>query len=302
MVGTAAGGLADPTRSGLVLNNFVVDDWNGDGVPDVVFDGTSGVVRIYPGMGKGAFGQAATVATPVAGTLMTKGDFDGDGKTDLFLFDATSVDPLVLYGDGRGNVTASAAAPDTLMIATDVRVADLNGDGKDDAVVVKQFNSSQMDYLTVMLGGGDRTLTPLPMLTPAATDVIGYVIVDIDHDRKPDLVVVTEGTTTPSLQVTVLRGNGDGTFGAGVTTPLTDAPTDVVAADVDGDGAPELVLVGTTLQVWNLSLTSPLTMRSLYAYGGEHLVSADLNGDGQDDLVVGQQFAGAILLMHADCP
>jgi hypothetical protein len=242
------------------------------------------------------------VTTPVAGTLITKGDFDGDGKTDLFLFDSASADPSVLYGDGHGNVAASAGVPDALMVATAVRVGDLNGDGNDDAIVVKRYPSSQGDYLTVVLGSADRTLIPLPMLTPVASTVLGYVIVDIDHDRKPDLVVVTEGTTASSVQATVLRGNGDGTFAMGVTTPLTDAPTDMVAADVDGDGMPELVLLSTTMQVWTLSLTSPLTMRRLYAYGGEHLVAADLDGDGQDDLIVGQEFNDAILLMHANCP
>src|SRR5262249_39147305 len=62
-------------------------------------------------------------------------------------------------------------------------------------------------------------------------------VADVDGDRLPDLVVANLLDST----VSVLPGNGDGTFGPAETFAVGRQPAAVVVADVNGDGRPDIV-------------------------------------------------------------
>ena len=61
---------------------------------------------------------------------------------------------------------------------------------------------------------------------------------DVNGDGKPDLVVANEGSNT----VSVLLGNGNGTFQAQQTFATGTDPISVAVGDVNGDGKPDLVV------------------------------------------------------------
>src|SRR5215813_1633263 len=61
---------------------------------------------------------------------------------------------------------------------------------------------------------------------------------DFNRDGKPDVAVANSGNKT----VTVLRGNGNGTFTQTASIPFSTTPMFVVAADFDGDGNLDLAV------------------------------------------------------------
>jgi len=62
-------------------------------------------------------------------------------------------------------------------------------------------------------------------------------VADLDGDTVPDLVTANRD----SVDVSVLLGNGDGTFQAVVSFAAGDGPVSVAVADLDGDTVPDLV-------------------------------------------------------------
>jgi uncharacterized protein (TIGR03437 family) len=190
------------------------------------------------------------------------------------------------------NISASAFA-----------VADFNGDGKPDLVTASLTSSSPPDaVLRTFPGKGDGIFqTPGPPLSfcPAAASYCGAALVnsnanamqvaDWNHDGKPDLLVAGyEG-------LTVLVGNGDGTFRVSqwLPAPAGNFYATAAIADFTGDGVPDIViaLTGAPGTYYDLQLfpgkgdgtfLSPIDL----SIGGYPLGSADFNRDGKPDLLV----------------
>jgi phospholipase C len=109
-------------------------------------------------------------------------------------------------------------------------------------------------------GGGTSTAAFLPITTPAAsvsfapqsigvgTGPQGIVIGDFNRDGIMDLAVADQGTTSGGSSISILLGNGDGTFSPGATLslPTGSLPGPMVAGDFNGDGILDLA-VGDTL-------------------------------------------------------
>jgi hypothetical protein len=79
-------------------------------------------------------------------------------------------------------------------------------------------------------------------------------VADISGDGKPDLVVANAVAST----VSVLLGNGDGTFQAKVDYPTGSAPLSVAVADVNGDHQPDLVVANRSFNTVSVLLATCL--------------------------------------------
>jgi hypothetical protein len=78
-------------------------------------------------------------------------------------------------------------------------------------------------------------------------DANGVVVGDFNNDGKLDLAVTIASPGSTFAFVTILPGNGDGTFGGGVTLTSGALPSGIVAADFNGDGGLDLATSnGTT--------------------------------------------------------
>ena len=71
----------------------------------------------------------------------------------------------------------------------------------------------------------DRTLLSFqpPVTLPVGIDPRTVTAADLTHDGKPDLVVVNGGSSSTSPSVSVLLGNGNGSFQPAVTTAVLNS-------------------------------------------------------------------------------
>lgn len=309
LLGTAALGKSNtPASLGFVNSSkpatnpypqaVAVADFNGDGKPDLaipvysIFTPLSDV-SILLGNGDGTFTAAAV--TPITGQnagSVAVGDFNEDGKVDLAITlpDADSV--VVMLGNGDGTFTASQTIPDAdgpFFVTT----GDFNGDGIADLAVVNPAGAD----LTILLGKGDGTFNAVSHPVSGGIPV-SAAVGDFNSDGKMDLAVVNYSASVndPST-VTILLGNGDGTFTPTTNSPVTgDDPLSIAVGDFNRDGIADLavansyvdtgkpgsvtILLGDGLGDFTPTAASPATGSLPYS-----VAVGDFNGDGVADLV-----------------
>jgi Bacterial Ig-like domain (group 3)/FG-GAP-like repeat/Abnormal spindle-like microcephaly-assoc'd, ASPM-SPD-2-Hydin len=317
--------------------SVAVADVNGDGKPDLLVatecssqgscdaDGTVGVLL---GNGDGTFQTAVTYSSGAQSAhSVAVADVNGDGKPDLVLANCGSSSAScangdgsvgVLLGNGDGTFQTAVTYGSGGYYAQSVAVADLNGDGKPDLVVVNESACGETcvdSSVGVLLGNGDGTFQTVVTYGSGGNGTQEVTVADVNGDGKPDLLVATNCASSSNCTTGVagvLLGNGDGTFQTVVTYGSGGYGTQAVAvADVNGDGKPDLLVANAcgnsncnnnvqgTLGV--LLGNGDGTFRTAVTYGSgsykaESLAAADVNGDGKPDLLVvnvGSGFIGS---------
>jgi hypothetical protein len=134
----------------------------------------------------------------------------------------------------------------------------------------------------------DPPLVPLPVgMAPQ-----GMAVADLAGDGTSDLIVANSGTpTNPGNTVSVLLGNGDGTFQPQQTYAVGSQPYAVTVADLTGDGKEDLIIANSDSNTVSVLLGNDdgtFQPQQTYAVGSHpnDVVVADVNGDGKLDLVV----------------
>ncbi len=221
-------------------------------------------------------------------------DLNGDGKPDIVVGNFGSNNVGVLLGNGDGTFQTVVAYDAGGAGAYSVAVADLNGDGKPDIVLEGGNN------VGVLLGNGDGTFQTVVTYGAGGAGAVSVAVADLNGDSKPDIVVANSG----SNNVGVLLGNGDGTFQTAVTYgsggyDSWGSGQVVAAADVNGDGKPDIVVANNCADsacdnggsVGVLLGNGDGTFQTAVAFGSggngtDAVAVADVNGDGKPDLVV----------------
>jgi hypothetical protein len=248
-------------------SNFVgIGDFNGDHKPDlIVSDGP--YVSVLLGNGDGTFQSPIDTDVTSLGSLAW-GDFNGDGVLDFAITrNAGFVQEVVIYlgnGDGtfrEGSHYSSQEPPQS------IAVGDFDGDGKLDMAVALEF-----DAISIFLGNGDGTFRP-PVNYPVSGPYWAAVG-DFNGDGKLDLVAATNFVNNSQASgVSVLLGNGDGTFQPATSYVTGIDSAFVVVGDFNNDRQQDLadldrsfadVTVLLNTGVVSFSPTTPLTFPSQF--------------------------------------
>ena len=224
------------------------------------------------------------------------GDIDGDGHLDVVTpnsdFDHVETPEnltSVLYGDGQGRLSEPVAYVSGDDIPVGVRLADLDGSGMLDVVVV----NSDAGTLTVLLNFGDQQFGDAGRVGAGEAPVIADVG-DVNGDGLLDVAVAATN------EVRVALGRGDGNFDPYASFPREGVLWATRLLDLDGNGTTDMLATNTTtatVHVWYGDGLGQLVDAGQLDMPGLPLdiADADIDADGNLDLLVSHSFGLAVL-------
>ncbi len=293
-------------------------DVDGDGDLDLVLGNWQQQNRLYLNDGTGTFTDATAARMPTIGaktTAMALGDVDGDGDPDLVLGNYRHPSRLYL-NDGTGTFTDATASriPTHYDPTYAVALGDVDGDGDSDLVFGNDFRQNRL-YLNDGTGTfTDATTTRMPTDIDR-TNVV--VLGDVDGDGDPDLIFGNQPAPSGSTGRNQLYLNdGTGTFTDATASRMPidrDITSALALGDMDGDGDPDLVFSGGSLNTrfylndgtgTFTDATAPRMPTVFFSYT-QSMALGDVDGDGDSDLVLGNTSQNQLymnLLRHLDSP
>ncbi|MFN8534452.1 MAG: FG-GAP-like repeat-containing protein [Dehalococcoidia bacterium] len=237
--------------------------------------------------------QAAPVS-PIPPSSVRKFSRQATGPT-------APVEPLAVGQGAGGLFVEPLSLPLTWKTSegpSGVATADFNRDGILDLATshTKTDSDGQRGRVSVLLGqGGGQFGPPLTAALPLSGTVSGFpsgiLAKDFDGDSVPDLAV----PVPQQRRVVVFKGLGNGALGPGIGAPALVAATELQTADLNGDGALDLVTIGPAgaggvavlLGAGNGTFAPPTVYTTTASFEQQDFALGDLNGDNRPDLVVG---------------
>jgi len=306
---------------------IAVADLIGNGQADAVVTGGSSDLQVL-------LGQSGVFSAPVGYSLaqpspmpqaVAIGDMNNDGKPDAVVASAGQPGSpgmvSVLLGNGDGTLK-SPSNTQVNQNAQSIALADLNNDGKLDAVVAAYGSTSSSEGsdpggIVVMLGNGSGAFQSQQTMTVSGLHPEAVAVADVNGDGIPDIAAVMVSNQVGGVaELAVFLGKGDGTFQTARTFPLmTPAGTQagIVIGDFNGDGKPDIaaggngipsnpnatpidIMLGDGTGNFKEVATVPTTYQNLPVY----LATADINQDGHLDLILAGESDGTYFLGNGD--
>jgi hypothetical protein len=270
-------------------------DLNGDGREDFAsINSVTGGFDVALSTGDGKYAAPVPYSLPGGkdARAILIGDFNGDGKADLLVGGEQDSALHLFLNNGLGGFSHKAAFPNWVVSDYTSVVGDFNHDGRMDIAFVAYGGLS----ITVWFGNGKGGFTTgptslIPFNKGAALCDNHLQMGDFDGDGRADLIC--DGIF--NADATVLYGDGTGRFPAGSVIHTLSNYSGFQLGDADGDGKmdvfvdqgnPELksisVRYGSAARTWTRTSTLP-TFHLVH-----DVTAADLNGDGINDLIVGE--------------
>jgi len=183
-----------------------------------------------------------------------------------------------------------------------LHVADLDGDGLND-IIVANNRRSKINLLYNQTGKTNRAVPPPRKLeinelppdarfridsVPVAERIAALAVTDLNGDGRPDLVFYGD-----AKDLTVLYNQGTNGWSDPKTWHIEDGrmdPNALVVGDLNGDGRPDVVLLGDNGSLYFLPQSADHTLgepeKIPYSGTPNAVQVTDVNGDGRDDLLL----------------
>ena len=324
--GTFPANNARPLPSGFCLSSnspsseiLVAADLNADGHQDLVAicggNGTPYSLSFAYGKGDGTFSLGSPVALSLSNAnQVLVGDFNGDGRLDLFVLGVSSTDSYALLLQHADHSLQLSHPTLSGSSATSLLAADVNGDGITDLV---DGATDATGSFHVYRSNGDGTFTSTPVTVSTAGSMsFGLSLGDFNGDGVVDLAASTVNEFA-SFVGALLLNNGSGSFSSQASFQNFSFGNDAVQTegtltwfDANGDGLTDAVVTGATSYVGTQQCSDsdfagisngdgtltfqPVSegfdlepcnlIQNFEATSGTGIV-ADLNGDGRPDLL-----------------
>ncbi len=291
---------------------LAVTDVDGDGKPDLAScNSTISTVSLFRNVSvtgtltAGSFEDTSHFPTGISPNDIAFGDLNGDGKPDMATPNSgdntvsvlmnTSVTGSINAGSFAGKVDfAVGNSPRRILIGD----ADL--DGRAD-ILVTDFNDHTV---SILRNTGTKGIIHAGSFATAVsystgTNPHGFALGDVDHDGKPDLVVVNHGAHTLSVLKNLSSPGtlNSGSFAGKVDFSTGSYPNSLALGDLDGDGRDDIAVTNSaanTISVFrNAGINDTVTSGSFetpvvftagtYPYG---ITFGMMNGDHKPDMIV----------------
>jgi hypothetical protein len=258
------------------VTHHVADDFNGDGISDVLFGNNSGKLALWELNGNQISSNTTVGSIPAGWHLDGTGDFNGDGKSDILLHsDSGQVAMWQMNGDHVASNTTVGSIGSDWHVA---EIADFGGDGKAD---ILWENSKGQVAMWQMNGDHVASNTTVGSV---GTDWHAIGAGDFNGDGKAD--VLWENSKG---QVAMWEMNGDKIAS---NTTVGSVGTDwkaVGVGDFNGDGKADVLWENSKGQVamWEMNgnhIASNTTVGS--APGWTVIGTGDYNHDGKADVLL----------------
>ena len=228
--------------TGINPNAITTGDFNGDGKLDIIISAdTNNEIDVLLGNGDGTFQSYLSSPTGGASTYgVAVGDFNGDGKLDVATGGGTD-EVMIMLGNGDGTFhLGNYYFADFYQ----VMAADINGDGKLDLIGLGTTPTDGYAGILVSFGNGDGTFQNAFEIAvpPANFNYMQFGLADLNGDGKIDIWATSRYGEDEGDSLNSFLGNGDGTFQAPTSYPLTIAGYDsygIVEGDFNLDGKPD---------------------------------------------------------------
>lgn len=294
--------VSAPYLSTLTPSQLIEADINNDNRADILaFSPTSddSTVMVFRNIGGGlAAPESYSFSSGgVRASYVATGDVNGDGFDDVVGLTLSNADYLIRLGSASGllgpQITAMNMADNPVNGPTTFVLADMNGDGRADLVTDISFGG-QYSFGVAMATAGGLFVTPAFY---GAGDVSALAVRDIDGDGLNDVIAYNNGA-----QFEIYLGAANGTLATtpvNITSPIGQGT--VAFANLTGNALTDMVISGSEVLIFrNTSTVGAPSFTTAYTFDPQFefpssLVTADIDGDGDQDIINQQSTTAAVL-------
>ena len=275
---------------------LTVADVNGDGRLDVIAsDRTGNYWNVLTNDGTGTLAQlGANYTLSISAPSIIQvyaGKLDANNSQDVIV-DAFGTNIVIYTNDGIGNFTFVTALPSLFTSARDLAIADMNGNGTNDLVLlpINAIGSSQNGFIVETNNGAGVFFPWVTNIISSSVFCYSVAVADFNGDGKNDIAVAVN---SPTSVVMVFTNNGTGFGGYSTNNVLFDSSSSgvkLIASDFNQDGKQD-ILISSTPGVGFYIITNSgfgkgfsMALTNTQANAVEFPGVADFNSDGFPDI------------------